>query len=146
MKSNNFKYSAITEKIIKETFYVYNQLCSGFLEKVYENALILRLKKMFPNIQSQYPIKIFFEEELIGEYIADIVVESKVIIEIKAIKKLLPIHEVQLVNYLKATKMEVGLLLNFGDKMEIKRKVYSSSFRVNHNQSEQISVKRKVKK
>ncbi len=146
MKSNNFKYSEITEKIIKEAFYVYNQLGSGFLEKVYENALILRLKKMFPNIQSQYPIKIFFEEELIGEYIADIVVESKVIIEIKAIKKLLPIHEVQLVNYLKATKMEVGLLLNFGDKMEIKRKVYSSSFRVNHNQSEQISVKRKVKK
>lgn len=146
MKSNNFKYSAITEKIIKETFYVYNQLGSGFLEKVYENALILRLKKLFLNIQSQFPIRIFFEEELIGEYIADIVVESKVIIEIKAIKKLLPIHEVQLVNYLKATKMEVGLLLNFGDKMEIKRKVYSSSFRVNHNQSEQISVKRKVKK
>ena len=136
MKSNNFKYSDITEKIIKEGFYVYNQLGSGFLEKVYENALILRLKKLFLNVQSQFPIKIFFEEELIGEYIADIVVENKIIIEIKAIKKLLPIHEVQLVNYLKATKMEVGLLLNFGDKMEIKRKVYSYNYRVNHNQSE----------
>ncbi len=127
MKSEkNYKYSDLTEQIIKEAYHIFNSLGSGFMEKVYENALAIRLKKANLNIETQFPIKIYFENELIGEYIADIVVERKVIIELKAVKKLNSIHEVQLVNYLKATNMEVGLLLNFGEKLEIKRRVNSN--------------------
>ncbi len=123
---NNYKYSDLTEKIIKEAYHVFNSLGSGFMEKVYENALAIRLKKADLNIETQFPINVYFENELIGEYVADIVVERKIIVELKAVKKLNSIHEVQLVNYLKATNMEVGLLLNFGEKLEIKRKVNSN--------------------
>jgi GxxExxY protein len=127
MKSeNNYKYSDLTEKIIKEAYHVFNYLGSGFMEKVYENALTIRLKKADLNIETQFPINVYFENELIGEYIADIVVENKIIVELKAVKRLNSIHEVQIVNYLKATNMEVGLLLNFGEKLEIKRKVNSN--------------------
>lgn len=127
MKSeNNYKYSDLTEKIIKEAYHVFNYLGSGFMEKVYENALAISLKKADLNIETQFPINVYFENELIGEYIADIVVENKIIVELKAVKRLNSIHEVQIVNYLKATNMEVGLLLNFGEKLEIKRKVNSN--------------------
>ena len=134
MKSkNNYKYSDLTEKIIKEAYFVFNYLGSGFLEKVYENALKIRLKKADLSIETQFPINVYFENELIGEYITDIVVERKIIVELKAVKKINSIHEVQLVNYLKATNMEVGLLLNFGEKLEIKRRVNSnSSIILNH--------------
>ena len=135
MKSeNNYKYSDLTEKIIKEAYHVFNYLGSGFMEKVYENALAISLKKADLNIETQFPINVYFENELIGEYIADIVVENKIIVELKAVKRLNSIHEVQIVNYLKATNMEVGLLLNFGEKLEIKRKVNSNPpVILNHN-------------
>ena len=144
MKSkNNYKYSDLTEKIIKEAYFVFNSLGSGFLEKVYENALTIRLKKVDLSIETQFPINVYFENELIGEYIADIVVERKIIVELKAVKKLNSIHEVQLVNYLKATNMEVGLLLNFGEKLEIKRRVNSNpSIILNHSIHNRSASKR----
>lgn len=124
---NNYKHSGLTKKIISEVYHVHNVLGSGFLEKVYENALHKRLKDMGMFVQKQFPIKVHFEEELVGEYFADLIVDEKVIIELKVATTLHPIHEVQLVNYLKATMIEVGLLINFGDGVEIKRKVFSNN-------------------
>ena len=121
----NYKHSELTERIIKEAYYVYNKLGQGFLEKVYENALFIRLKNTGFNVSQQYPVNVYFENELVGEYFADILIDKKVILELKAIEKLGAIHEVQLVNYLKATKIEVGLLINFGPKIEVKRKVFT---------------------
>lgn len=120
----DYKYSDITEKIIKEAYYVYNELGYGFLEKIYENALVYRLGIIGLKVEQQYPINVYFEKALVGEYFADIVIENKVIVEVKAIEKLNQIHEVQLVNYLKATDSDIGLLINFGKKMDIKRKIH----------------------
>ena len=124
----SYKHSALTQKIIGEVYYVYNALGYGFLEKVYENALYKRLKDSGFSVEKQFPIKVSFEEEIIGEYFADLVVDEKVIIELKAIETIHPIHEVQLVNYLKATEVEVGLLVNFGKEVEIKRRVFSNNY------------------
>ena len=119
----NYKYSDLTEKIIKEVYYVFNKLGSGFLEKVYEKALMHRLNIIGLKAESQKPIHVKMDEILVGEYFADIVVDDKIIIELKAKNMLAKIDEVQLVNYLKATEIEVGLLINFGEKIEIRRKV-----------------------
>ena len=124
----DYKYSNITEKIIGSAYKVYNTLGTGFLEKVYENDLIVELKKQELEIRQQEPIKVFYEKEVVGDYIADIVVDGKVIVEIKAVGDLNEIHEVQLVNYLKATRIEIGLLINFGKKIEIKRKIFDQFF------------------
>ncbi|MBE9529689.1 MAG: GxxExxY protein [Proteobacteria bacterium] len=118
------KYSNLTEKIIKAAYTVHNVLGFGFLEKVYQNALIIELRKMGLSILSEETITVYYENEIVGEYVADIVVEGKVILELKAVKELTEIHEVQLVNYLKATGIEVGLLINFGHSVQIKRKVF----------------------
>ena len=126
--NNNYKHSEITEKIIGEVYNVYNTLGSGFLEKVYENSLCSRLRKINFIVKQQYPINVIFENEIVGQYFADIIINDLVIVELKTCENLHPIFEVQLVNYLKATNIEVGLLINFGNKLEIKRKVNS----VNH--------------
>jgi len=105
---------------------VYNNLGYGFLEKVYENAMMLDFKKENIPTASQYAIKVFYENEIVGEYFADILVDGKVIVEIKVVRNLALEHEAQLLNYLKATDKEVGLLLNFGPKPEIKRKVFDN--------------------
>jgi GxxExxY protein len=122
---NNYKHIDLTEKIIGCAYKVYNELGAGFIEKVYENALMIELKNEGLAAQQQYPVKVYYQEILIGDYVADIVVEDKVIVELKAVSQLTKAHEVQLVNYLKATKLEVGLLINFGDQISIKRKVLS---------------------
>jgi GxxExxY protein len=122
----DLKYKEITEKIIKIFYIVYNNLGYGFLEKVYENAMMIEFKKDDVLAVSQFAIKVVYEGEVIGEYFADVMVENKVIVEIKAAKKLALEHEAQLLNYLKATNIEVGLLLNFGPKPEIKRKVFDN--------------------
>jgi GxxExxY protein len=124
-EEDNYKHSELTEKIIKEAYFVFNELGYGFLEKVYENALYIRLNNQGLKTKQQYPINVFFENELVGEYCADLIVEDKVIVELKAIQELTKIHETQLVNYLKATEIEVGLLINFGPKLEFKRRVFS---------------------
>jgi len=120
------KLSKLTENIIGIYYKVYNQLGYGFLEKVYENALTIEFKKHGYNAKAQSPISVTYDKETIGEYFADILIDNKVIIEIKAVRKLIPEHEAQLLNYLKATDIEVGLLLNFGPKPEIKRKIFDN--------------------
>ena len=126
---DNYKHSEITEKIIKAYYNVYNKLGFGFLEKVYENSMMIELKKFGLNCAKQFPIKVIYDSEQVGEYFADILVENSVIIELKAAEILHPDHEAQLVNYLKATEIEVGILLNFGKKPEFKRKVFSKEYK-----------------
>jgi len=120
------KYKELTEKIIKIFYKVYNTLGYGFLERIYENAMMIELKREDIPVFSQYAIKVFYEDEIVGEYFADILVDDKVIVEIKAARNLALENEAQLLNYLKATDKEVGLLLNFGPKPEIKRKVFDN--------------------
>ncbi|MEK7822629.1 MAG: GxxExxY protein [Nitrospirota bacterium] len=124
--NQDIKYKELTEKIIKIFYKVYNKLGYGFLEKVYENALMIELRKEDIYAVNQSPIKVSYDGEIIGEYYADILVEGKVLLEIKAAKNLAEEHEAQLLNYLKATDSEVGLLLNFGPKPEVKRKVFDN--------------------
>jgi GxxExxY protein len=134
LDSQNYKYSELTDKIIKAFYKVYNALGYGFLEKVYENALLIELKKEGLEATAQAPIKVLYENQMIGEYFADILVGNKVIVEIKAVKCFAVEHEAQLLNYLKATETEVGLLLNFGIKPEVKRKAFNN-LRKNQKQS-----------
>ena len=124
--SQDLKYKELTEKIIKIFYDVYNKLGYGFLEKIYENAMMIEFGKEGIPATSQSPIKVLYEKQIIGEYFADILVDDKVIVEIKASKRLALEHEAQLLNYLKATDIEVGLLLNFGPKPELKRKVFDN--------------------
>ncbi len=113
-----YKHSELTEQILGAFYAVYSALGYGFLEKVYVNGLIIELERHGLKVLHEFPIKIFYAEQLIGEYYADLVVNDLVIVEIKATKLLLDEHEAQLLNYLKATPYEVGLLLNFGPKPE----------------------------
>lgn len=119
-------HSDLTDKIIKAYYRVYNTLGFGFLEKVYENAMVIELRKMGLEVQKQAPIKVLYNEQLVGEYYADIIVEQSVIIELKAAISLCEEHEFQLINYLKATEIEVGLLLNFGKTPQFKRKIHTN--------------------
>jgi len=123
--TTDYKYTEITERIIGAAYKVYNTLGFGFLEKIYEKALVIEMKKMGLDVKTQEPIKVLYEGVTVGDYVADIVINGKIIVEAKAVKSLEEIHEVQLVNYLKATKIEVGLLINFGRKIEIKRKIFT---------------------
>jgi len=113
----------LTKKIIGEAMYVHRVIGPGFLESIYHTALVLRLKKLGLKVESQKPLPVYFDGEMIGDFLADIIVENSLILELKAVSALNSAHEVQLVNYLTATKIETGLLLNFGAKsLEFKRK------------------------
>ncbi|MGI5921533.1 MAG: GxxExxY protein [Syntrophomonadaceae bacterium] len=120
----NYILADLTRIIIGCAYNVYHKLGAGFLEKIYENALAIELKKQGLKVFQQHPINVYYEEILIGEYFADLLIEDKVIVELKAVTELGKAHETQLVNYLKATGLEVGLLINFGDDIKIKRKVF----------------------
>lgn len=124
-----YLHTELTEKIIKAFYNVYNLLGYGFLEKVYENALIIELKSMGLECKKQKAIDVFYKGYNVGDYFADIIVENKVIIELKAAEGLVEEHEAQLINYLRATDIEVGLLLNFGKVPQIKRKVFENQFK-----------------
>ncbi len=115
-----------TDQIIKAFYKVYNTLGFGFLEKVYENALSAELITRGFQVESQKRLEVYYEDQLVGEYFADVVVEEKIILELKSAESLHPAHEAQLMNYLKATEIEVGLLLNFGVKPEFKRKLFTN--------------------
>lgn len=119
-------HEEVTGAIIKAFYTVYNTLGYGFLEKVYENALVHELTKLGLAVSQQMPIKVYYDGQLVGEYFADLVVEGCVIVEIKAAESLHPAHTAQLVNYLKATDIEVGLLLNFGPKPEFARRIFTN--------------------
>jgi GxxExxY protein len=124
-------HKEITDKILKAFYTVYNVLGYGFLEKVYGNALYIELTKMGLKVIKQLPIKVQYDGQQVGEYFADLIVEDLVIIELKAAEGIIEEHEHQLLNYLKATDIEVGLLLNFGKKPQFKRKIFQN---INKNQ------------
>jgi len=124
----NYKHSDITGQILKAFFKVYNTLGYGFLEKVYENAMMIELTRMGLKCSNQLPVKVYYEDYLVGDFVADILVEELVIVELKTIETLARIHEAVLVNYLKGTELEVGLLLNFGPKPEYKRRVLTNEY------------------
>ncbi len=119
-------YEDKTELIIKAFYKVYNSLGYGFLEKVYHNALLIELEQIGLEVKSQYPINVYYEGNQVGEYYADIIVDDCIIIENKVAETLKEEHEFQLINYLKATELEVGLLLNFGKKPSFKRKYFTN--------------------
>ncbi len=121
------KHSDVTEKIIQAFFKVYNVLGYGFSEKVYQNSLAIELAKLGLQVEQQRQIEVYYDGHVVGEYFADMVINGCVIIELKAVRQLLDEHEAQLLNYLKATPIEVGLVLNFGPKAEFKRKVYDNA-------------------
>ena len=116
-----------TDKIIKAFYKVYNKLGYGFWEKIYEKSMIIELEKLGLNVISQKNIKVYYENIEVGSYFADLLVNNLVIIELKAVKSICEEHEAQLINYLRATKVEVGLLLNFGKKPEFKQKIFSNN-------------------
>jgi GxxExxY protein len=122
-----FKYTDTTDKIINVFYTVYNTLGYGFLEKVYRNAMALELGKQGLATTVETPIRVYYDGQVVGEYFTDLLVADTVIVELKAVRHLAAEHEAQLLNYLKATPYEVGLLLNFGPKPEIKRKAFDNS-------------------
>jgi len=124
--NNEYKHKELTSTIIGCFYDVYNELGYGFLEKVYENALKYELEKKGFEVQKQKPISVYYDEVLVGEYFADLIVNDLIIIELKAAESLCEEHEFQLINYLKATEIEVGLLMNFGKKPEVKRKIFTN--------------------
>ena len=116
----------MTRRIIGCAYRVYNRLGSGFLESVYEKCRLIELRKLGIDAIAQHPITVLYEGEVVGSFTADLFVAGLVIIELKAVRTVLPVHEVQLVNYLRATGIEIGLLVNFGDKgVEVRRKLRS---------------------
>lgn len=130
---NKMIHSDITERIIKCFYEVYNILGYGFLEKVYENALFNELIQSGLSCERQKKIEVHYKNYFVGEYYADIIVEDKIILELKAAEAICEEHEFQLINYLKATNIEVGLLLNFGKKPEIRRKIFTNDRKLNSN-------------
>jgi len=118
------QFEELTGKIIGLAFKVYNRMGFGFLEAVYENCMLIEFRKAGLRAESQKPITVYYDGEVVGEFEADILVENEIILELKSVRQLAKAHEVQLVNYLVATEKDVGLLLNFGEqKVEVKRKV-----------------------
>jgi GxxExxY protein len=117
------KHSDITGKIIKGFYNVYNSLGYGFLEKVYENSMVIELRSMGLSVEQQKPIAVYYRGALVGEYFTDLLVDGVVIVELKSAEAVSGAHEAQLLNYLKATSFEIGLLLNFGKSAEYKRKI-----------------------
>ena len=120
----DMQYKELTEKIIGCAYEVYNKMGFGFLESVYEKCLRIELRRAAIKAESQRAIRVTYKGELVGDFVADIIVEDTIIIELKSVRHLIKAHEMQLVNYLVATEKPVGLLLNFGEqRVEVKRKV-----------------------
>ncbi|MEZ6056152.1 MAG: GxxExxY protein [Planctomycetaceae bacterium] len=124
--NNKLLHCDLTDKIIGTFYDVYNALGFGFLEKVYENSLVVALTRQGLTVAQQDPISVYYDGAHVGTYFADIIVNQLVIIEVKVSESLHTTHEAQLLNYLKATQIEVGLLLNFGEKPDFRRKAFSN--------------------
>ena len=127
------KYKELTEKIIGCSYRIYNEMGFGFLESVYEKCLTIELKKTGLLFKTQQPITAHYHNEPVGEFIADIIIETKIIVELKSVRRIISKHEQQLVNYLTATGLDVGLIINFAEqRIEVKRKVRElASFKKN---------------
>lgn len=126
---NELLHQELSGRIINCFFTVYNTLGYGFLEKVYENAMMIELRKNGIKAQKQKPIRVFYERESVGIYFADIIVGNLIILELKAHEYVAAESELQLINYLKATDKEVGLLFNFGKKPEFRRKIFTNDMK-----------------
>jgi GxxExxY protein len=129
---NSYLHSKITGAILSAYFKVYNTLGYGFLERVYQNAMKIEFRKLGMECIAGTNIWVYYEDEQVGYYVADLIIEKSVIIELKAAESLKEEHEAQLINYLRATDIEVGLLLNFGKRPEYKRKVFSKEYKTHH--------------
>ncbi len=117
----------VTEHIIGCAYKVSNDLGAGFLEKIYENALVIELKKQGLHAEAQKPLVVHYDNQVVGEYFVDILVEKSIVLELKAVKSIDNIHQAQLLNYLKATGLKTGLLLNFGTpRLGIKRMIFTT--------------------
>jgi len=113
----------LTEAIIGAAYKVHNQLGFGFFESVYEKSLAIELSKLRLKFSRQHPIKVFYDDQVVGDFIGDMLVDERVIVELKSVRSMTKEHEVQVVNYLVATRIEIGLLINFGPSgVEVKRK------------------------
>lgn len=122
------EHKELTERIIGCAFKVYKEMGFGFLESVYEKCLLIELRNQGLPTESQSPVVVHYHEEIVGEFVVDLLVTDLVVIELKSVRSLVTAHEVQLVNYLKATRLDVGLLINFGEtKVDVKRKTRSLS-------------------
>jgi GxxExxY protein len=121
---NDYKHSDLSEKIIAAAFNVHNELGQGFLEKVYQKALAIELVEQGVKCELEVPLTVKYHDRVVGEYFAGLVVEQKIVVEVKAVATTNTAHEVQLVNYLKATRINIGLLINFGQSVEVKRRVF----------------------
>ena len=130
----NLLHKDTTDIILKSFYKVYNNLGYGFLEKVYENALLYELRNQGLDCEKQKPLKVYYEQIQVGEYYADIIVNECIILELKAAESIAEEHEFQLINYLKATEIEIGLLLNFGKNPEFKRKIFTNNKKISKNQ------------
>jgi GxxExxY protein len=119
-------YEELTGRIIGIFYRVYNDLGYGFLEKVYENAMAHKLRQAGLTVQQQHPIQVYYEGLIVGEFYADMLVDERVILELKTAEAIAPAFQAQLINYLKATPIELGLLLNFGPKPEFKRQLLTN--------------------
>jgi GxxExxY protein len=126
VESIEFKHKELSEKIIKAFYNVYNSLGYGFLEKVYRNAMFIELQQMGLKVVPEEKITVYYHSQIVGEYFADLVVENTIVVELKAASTMNEDHKAQLLNYLKATPYEVGLLFNFGHKAEFTRKAYDN--------------------
>jgi GxxExxY protein len=120
-------HKELSESILKVFYEVYNELGYGFLEKVYQNAMYLELKSQGFKVEPQRQIKVYYKKELVGDFFADLLINDVIILELKACESLVKAHYVQTLNYLKATNIEIGLLLNFGEKPEIKRLIFTNN-------------------
>ena len=118
------EHKNVTETVIGCAYRVYNKMGFGFLESVYEKCLLIELLKAGMDAEAQKPITVYYDDEIVGEFVADIIVNDTIILELKSVRRVVKAHEVQLVNYLVATGKPIGLILNFGEsKVEVKRKV-----------------------
>jgi GxxExxY protein len=122
----NFLHKSLSDSILKAYYEVYNELGYGFLEKVYQNALYIELKSQGFKMEAQKQIKVYYKSQMVGEYFADLIIDDSITLELKACECLMDEHQAQLLNYLKATKVEIGILLNFGTIPEFKRLIYTN--------------------
>jgi GxxExxY protein len=121
------RHQELSEKVIAAAYRAHNELGHGFMEKVYKNAMAIELAEVGVRCSCEVPLKVLYHGRVVGDYCADMVVEDKIVVEAKTVSKLDSVHEVQLVNYLKATGLNIGLLINFGRSVEVKRRVFDST-------------------
>nr|WP_314864749.1 GxxExxY protein [uncultured Flavobacterium sp.] len=125
----NYPHQELTKSIIGIYYNVYNELGYGFLEKVYHRAMIIELNKNGYEVEHEKKIEVFYKNEVVGIYIPDLIINKSVILELKCVEYLIEAHENQLINYLKATECEVGLVLNFGKDPQFKRKIFTNDLK-----------------